>query len=48
MFTLQPSFKLGGGVGGGGGKAVVEETVNSMEENYQGFCLNYFQEFGLG
>ncbi len=36
------------GWGGGGGKAVVEETVNSMEENYQDFCLDYVQEFGLG
>ncbi len=49
MFTLQTSFKPLLLKRGGGGwlKAVVEETVNSKEENSKDFCPNYVQEFGL-
>ncbi len=45
MFTLQTSFKPL--LHKGGQKTVVEVTVNSKEENFEDFCPNYVQEFGL-
>ncbi len=47
MFTLQTSFKPLLLKWGGGVNTVVEETVNSKEENSNDFCPSYVQEFGL-
>jgi hypothetical protein len=48
MFTLQTSSKLLLLGGEGGSKnPLVENTVNSKEENSQECCPNYVQEFGL-
>ncbi len=34
-------------LGGGGVKSVVKATVNSKDENFEDFCLEFVQEFGL-
>jgi hypothetical protein len=48
MLTLQTSFQTTFAQGGAGEyNPLVEMTVNSKEENSQGFCPNYVQEFGL-